>query len=268
MNKTTIAIYCVTYHSYDSLNNYLLSIDQAIEAANEVSVTVFVADNTMPAMAVHYTPQHFSLSIFPTGKNMGYFGAIRHAMLLENPFDFDYTIVSNVDVLLENDFFTSLAHHQTESETAWLAPTIWSRTLLFDFNPQTLNRYSLKKMKMLRLMFKFPILLWLKQKLLHTYHDVKMSQSGSIYAGHGSFIILTKEFFRRSGIINYPLFLYGEEIYLAEECRKNNLTVEYTPDIRIQDIGKVSTGKFTSKQYCRYNYLAIDYIINTYYSSK
>jgi GT2 family glycosyltransferase len=259
----------VTYHSYDSLNDYLQSVEQAIEAANDtVDVTVLVADNTVPAVPVAYSPRHFTLRVLATGGNLGYFGAVRHVMQQVSPMDFDYSIVSNVDVLLEEDFFTSLASHKTDCYTAWLAPAIWSQTLHFDFNPQSMNRYSLKKMRLLRLMFKYPLLLKLKQKLLHTYHDVKVSQPGNIYAGHGSFIILTKEFFSRCGIIDYPLFLYGEEIYLAEECRKHHLNVIYTPDIRVQDIGRVSTGKFSSSQYCKYNYLAIDYIINTYYLLK
>ena len=154
---------------------------------------------------------------------------------------------------------------QTSESTGWIAPTIFSQTLHFDFNPQAVKRYSLRKMKMLRFMFKYPILLKIKQKLLHQYHDIKNCKPGKIYAGHGSFIILTRNFFQHCGIIDYPIFLYGEEIFLAEVCRRHQLIVEYTPQIRVQDIGKVSTGKFSFKSYCRYNYQSTNYIINTYY---
>ena len=50
-----------------------------------------------------------------------------------------------------------------------------------------------------------------------------------VYAGHGSFIILTKYYLSKVGIVNYPVFLFCEEIYLAEMCRINNLLVRYEP---------------------------------------
>ena len=261
-----IAIYCVNYHSYDSLRNYLVSIDEAMkQAVNVVSLSVIIADNTTPAEHVNYTPQHFTLQVIETGDNRGYFGAVHYAMQQVCPQDYAFAIISNVDVLLETDFFTTLSSIKTKEDTGWIAPAIFSQTLHFDFNPQAINRYSLKKMRLLRLMFKYPLLLRLKQKMLHMYHDIKDCPSRTIYAGHGSFIILTKRFFEQCGIIDYPVFLYGEEIYLAEVCRKNNLCVEYTPDIKVQDIGRVSTGKIPSRQYCQYNYQAIDFIIKNYY---
>lgn len=261
-----IAIYCVNYHSYDSLHDYLVSIDEAMQQAGDVvCLSVIVADNTAPAEPVSYKPQHFSLQVVVTGDNRGYFGAVRYAMQQVSPLDYDFAIISNVDVLLESDFFNVLSSMQTSESTGWIAPTIFSQTLHFNFNPQAVKRYSLRKMKMLRFMFKYPILLKIKQKLLHQYHDIKNCKPGKIYAGHGSFIILTRNFFQHCGIIDYPIFLYGEEIFLAEVCRRHQLIVEYTPQIRVQDIGKVSTGKFSFKSYCRYNYQSTNYIINTYY---
>jgi hypothetical protein len=100
---------------------------------------------------------------------------------------------------------------------------------------------------------------------MHRYKDIKGCPAGSIYAGHGSFIILTRTFFGHGGTIDYPMFLYGEEIYLAEECRQRQLSVVYAPQISVRDIGRVSTGKFSSRQYCQYNYKAICYLISRYY---
>ena len=263
----TIVIYCVNYHSYDSLYNYLNSIDTAVEhTADPIRLTVAVADNTMPAVAINYVPQHFSMRVIPTNENKGYFKAIRLLMEAIDPKSFDYAIISNVDVLVSNDFFSALSSFTHPSNRlGWIAPEIYSKAQNFDFNPQAVTRYSLKKLKALRLMFKYPWILWLKQKLLHKYRNVKIHRSGQIYAGHGSFIILTNLFFREYGIIDYPQFLYGEEIYLAEVCRRHQLQVYYVPQIRIVDIGRVSTGNIPSRQFCHYNHDAIDYIIKTFY---
>lgn len=261
-----VAIYCVTYHSYDSLFNYLSSIEVAVEKMIEKNeLSVLIADNSVPSSEVNYTPKGFSIHVIKTNENKGYFGAIRLLMQTYDPVNYDYSIISNVDVLLSEGFFNQLEDFTSNSNIGWIAPAIYSTAHQFDFNPQALNRYSRYKMDALRLMFKFPWLLKLKQRFLHQYRNITECQSGPIYAGHGSFIILTKLFFERCGIINYPIFLYGEEIFLAEVCRTNALEVFYEPNIKVTDIGRVSTGNIPSRQYCRYNYLAMDYIIKTFY---
>ena len=264
MKKTTI--YCVNYRSYDSLTDYLLSIDKGVSnVMGNSTVKVVVADNTVPCSPVNYRPQNFELEVIPTGVNKGYLGAIKFLMEHRPPKDSDYIIISNVDILLSENFFSQLISFKTTIDTGWIAPRIYSQTLDMNFNPQALNRYSYKKMKALRLLFKYPILLWLKQKLLHQYREIIVHDAGPIYAGHGSLIILTAQFFRVCGIIDYPIFLYGEEIYLAELCRRNHLKVMYVPQIEVYDIGKVSTSQIPTKEYCKYNYLAIDYLIHHFY---
>ena len=261
-----IAIYCVNYHSYDSLEKYLLSIDRAAQKSQEpLTLSVFVADNTVPCVPVSYEPQHFSLRVLPTGENKGYFGAVHYLMRLMSPLEYDYCIVSNVDVLLDSTFFTNLCTWKPDETVGWIAPEIYSKSLGFDFNPQAVVRYSLTKMRILRLLFKYPWMLRMKQKLLHVYKNIESIPSGPIYAGHGSFIILTKLYFSQCGIINYPIFLYGEEIYLAETCRQHHIQIIYEPKIKVIDIGRVSTGNIPFRQYCKYNFQAISHILNTYY---
>lgn len=264
--KTKIVIYCVNYHSYDSLIDYLTSIDKAASIVVEsLTLKVIVADNTVPCSEVPYETQYYELEVMPTGDNKGYFGAIRHAMEYSSPEDYDYIISSNVDILLSESFFSQLISYKATTDTGWLVPKIYSKTLNMDFNPQALHRYSYKKMATLRLLFKYPLLLQLKQKLLHQYREIKVHEAGPVYAGHGSLIILTAEFFRQCGIFDYPIFLYGEEIYLAELCRMNQLKVVYIPQIEVYDIGKVSTGQIPTKQFCKYNFVAIDYLIRRFY---
>ena len=93
----------------------------------------------------------------------------------------------------------------------------------------------------------------------------KEHQPGIIYSGHGAFIILTHTFFEKCPTIDYPLFLYGEELYLAETCRKLHLKVVYRPDIKILDQESVSTSKMRRRLYYRYNYEGLDYLIKTFY---
>ena len=261
-----IAIYCVNYNSYDSLHQYLASIDKAIEAAtSNTEVKVIVADNTQPAFPVQYTPQHFTINVLPTGENKGYFGAVRMAMQKINSAGFDYSIISNVDVLLSKDFFNNLSRKEVPEDTGWIAPQIYSHLEQRDRNPKILRRYAKRKLQILKIKFRFPLLNWVYNHTLYKSKKLVSHERGEIYAGHGSFIILTQSFFNAGGSIDYPVFLFCEEIYLGEQCLKLGLKVVYEPDIRVTDAEHASTGTFRRSSYCRYNYDALSYILRTYY---
>ncbi len=261
-----IAIYCVNYHSYNSLKNYLESIEVAAKTAKEeVMLSVFVADNTTPVSAIDYDPLHFTLLVLPTGQNMGYFGAIRFIMQKHNPKVFDYIIISNVDILMQPDTFKLLNCYQTTEDTGWIVPAIISQNNGEDLCPQATHRYSLNKLRLLWLTFRCPYIHRIYAKTFYKHKANTKAQAGIIYAGHGSCIILTREYFNRCGIINYPIFLYEEEIYIAEECRTHGLKVIYEPSITVHDIGRVSTGKTNWKENYLWHAQGLDFIIKNYY---
>jgi hypothetical protein len=76
---------------------------------------------------------------------------------------------------------------------------------------------------------------------------MKKTLPGVIYAPHGAFIIFTKSYFESGSSIDFGLNLFGEEIFVAEECRKNNLNVYYEPQISVHHAEHVSTGAVSSK---------------------
>lgn len=242
-----IALFCVSYESDKELVQYRQSLEKAIEKAkNLVCLDTFVAYNTQE-------------------DNPGYFGAVKKLMDDVDITTYDYTIISNVDVVVEDDFFLKLADYKCEENTGWIAPQIWSHLEERDRNPKILNRYSLRKLNILKAFYQYPILDTLYS---HTFYRQKKYEShpaGRIYAGHGSFIILTREYFKRCGKIDYPIFLFCEEIYLAEMCQKAGLYVKYEPTIKIIDTEHISTGKMKHSHYCRCNYEAMQYIIKSFY---
>ena len=242
-----IALFCVSFESDKEKDLYLSTLEQAKKRAIQVaSVDVFVACNTKD-------------------NNPGYFGAVR---LLMNHVDldiYDYIIISNVDLIIEEDFFIKLANYKCQEDIGWIAPQIWSEKEKRDKNPRQTGRYSLKKLKLLRLGYQYPWLDTLYSKTLYKRKIINKNQPGFVYSGHGSFIILTRSFIARCGIINYPIFLFCEEIYLAERCLQAGLKVVYSPNMKVIDVEHVSTGKMDHRTYCHYNLEAIEYIIKTFY---
>ena len=242
-----IAVFCVSYCSDHERDLYLSTIRNAAQkASNIVDVDVFVSNNTKE-------------------DNPGYFGAIKRLMQQVDVNNYDYSIISNVDLMLEEDFFQKLADYICSEDTGWIAPQIWSNLEERDRNPKVLNRYSLKKLQILRTFYQFPILDTLYTSTFYKKKKYESHQAGQIYAGHGSFIILTCRFFELCGKIDYPVFLFCEEIYLAEMCRKAGLKVLYEPSLIVKDTEHASTGRMNHGFYCRCNYEAMQYIIKTFY---
>ena len=261
-----IAIYCVNYHSCDRLVNYLASIDQAVKnAQGEVAVEVIAVDNSVPAEVISYAPEGFVLHTLASGENKGYFGAVRLGMEQFSPMTYDYVIISNVDVVMDKDFFSQLMGTAVDDKTGWIAPQIYSDAEHRDRNPKIMRRYAKRKLQVLKIKFRFPLINWIYNHTLYKSKKLMSHERGEIYAGHGSFIILTKRFFEACGIINYPVFLFCEEIYLGEVCQQHGLKVIYEPGIRVNDAEHASTGTFRRSKYCRYNFEALSYILKTYY---
>lgn len=244
-----IAIFCVSYHSDKERDAYLTSIETAAKkAGEEVQVDTFVANNT-------------------EADNPGYFGAVKKLMQDVNVAEYDYAIVSNVDLTLAEDFFINLAAYDCPEDTGWIAPRIWSQLEGRDRNPQRLARPTRRKMQILKAFYQYPLLDTIYH---HTAYRRKkyntQAEPGTIYAGHGSLIILTKHYLQKCGKIDYPIFLFCEELFLAENCRQTGLAVRYEPSIQVNDKEHVSIGKMPHSVYCQYNLKAMNYIIKKFFT--
>lgn len=264
-----IAIFCVVYNSYKELFAYIDSINSAAIYAKDSGVDVYIADNTdkeFKDITVNGY-EHINVKVYPFHQNLGYLGAIKKMMSKENCAKYDYVIVSNVDMTLRQDTLNTLVNNTYPADTGWIASSIISQRTGLDMNPRAINRYTTSKLKIMKWFYRHPLVY---QLYSHTFHKLRRRRINTckpryIYAGHGSFMILTKEYFSRCGIINYPIFLYCEEIYIAEECALHGLKVIYNPNIHVDDIGKVSTGKAPKNDYYRWNIEGLTYVIDKYY---
>ncbi|ROT09971.1 hypothetical protein [Lepagella muris] len=262
---------CVNYNSYSHLVTFLNTIDQSLDAIGNqnVNVSICIGDASDMKRSIEYIPENFELFSFPID-NLGYFGGVNW---LVNKIgkkyinEQDLVIISNVDLTISSDFFSQLSSiYLKYNKYAWIAPQIYSNAENRDKNPKILIRPSLNKMKALKLMYRFPVIHRLYEKTLYKRKKLRPKFSAiEIYAGHGAFIILTKEFFEKGGKIEYPIFLFGEEQYLAEEIQRIGMKVIYEPSLKIMDEEHASTGKMKRGSYYEYNYQAIKYILDTYY---
>lgn len=262
-----INIFCVTFNSYDSLYKYLDSIEVSFEK-NEtpIELKVFVADNSTEKIPIikKYSFEVIQINL----NNLGYFGgAFEIINNCDDVFSADYSVISNVDLRIDCNFFKELQKVIISQEVGWIAPCIYSSLEKRDKNPQRISRCSRQRLILLKVMFSFPLLqnIYAKTFYKRKRNGKSYSSGSTIYSGHGSFIILTKAFFKNYFKIQYPCFLYGEEIFLGEIIRKKNLTVNYYPELKIYDEEHVSTSLLANKEYCQYNKEAIVYLLKTFF---
>ena len=266
MNKKVLIV-CVNYNSYDSMDVYLKSIEKAASICDSCDVDIIIADNSTKPQNITVSKYNYIKVSLQKYNNLGYFGAAQNVINNIGSIDeYDTVVISNVDLIISEGFFNSFSTLNIDGDVAWIAPRIWSNEEKRDRNPKTLHRKSRKRLLAVRRMYKHPVLEWLythtmyKRKRMYAEHP-----ECDLFAGHGSFIMLTRSFFRAYPEINYPVFLFGEESYLGELIRKAKMRVRYIPSIVVYDSEHVSTGKMDRKLYCKYNIEAINYILDTFY---
>ena len=224
---------CVTYKSDEALQTFLSSVSEAASRVKDtLRVDVEVVDNS----------EH----------NLGYLGG---ALTVYNRLatQYDFVSISNVDLQLRADFFEQLLLIEDEG-IGWLAPDIYTPEQQRHENPYMLTRptrYNFFIWDIIYssvLIFKLYYLLHLiKGKVTKTYPPM------TLYAGHGAFMLFTKHFVQAYPQVQFPSFMYNEEIYLAELVREAGLSVYYAPTLRMDNIGGVSTGRISQKQKSEWN---------------
>jgi GT2 family glycosyltransferase len=160
-----------------------------------------------------------------------------------------------------------LCKNEFNEDIGWIAPKIYSEKEGRDRNPKITNRLSLAKMNLLRILYKYPSLFRLHKKTFHKRKRKEYPEHTEleIYAGHGSFIILTRNFLKKQIRFNYPVFLFGEEIFFGELMKNADLKVLYLPKLKLYDIDHVSTSQFDDKWYCKENFKAVSFLIEKFY---
>lgn len=260
-----IAIVCVNYNSYDKISAFFDSLEVARKNCDTFQLDIFMADNSSRKQNFE-NRWNFNL-VVRTFPNIGYFGAAFKIINTIAILKYDYTIISNVDVCVSDDFFDVLIHLNQKKNLAWIAPQIYSSYEHRDKNPQRINRPSGRRIKQLIFMYSHPLFMNIYERTFYKRKSHSRLYEGGteIYCGHGSFIILTKEFFKKYTAIEYPCFLYCEELFLGELIRRAKLKVIYEPTLKVLDDEHVSTGTLPSKAYLKYNIESLQYIYKTFY---
>jgi GT2 family glycosyltransferase len=195
----------------------------------------------------------------------------------------DWVIVSNVDLLVADaQFLDKLAALRARPRLGVVAPSIRSALTGRDQNPFMRKRPSAMRMHVYKWMFRSWLVLNAYELASAAFHKVRNAgrarpgasaglrenSAGTIYAPHGSFLIFSKEYFRDGGNLDFPCFLFGEEVYLAEGLRKLGLDVVYEPSLEVVHQEHKSTKMVKSRKLARAVASSAAYCADTYFPWK
>jgi GT2 family glycosyltransferase len=264
-----ILIIAVSYGGSPNIPAYLASL-QRQDVSDWHLIVVNNSGDPLEARELRritHTDQR--VTVLEPGGNLGYFGAIRWA-LKEAEWPAPWLIISNTDVeVLSTDAFSRLEriHQETSIPPAVVAPSITSRLTGRDQNPFQEQRPRLSELYRRRLMLASPTVAQLAilgstaRRRLSKFGRPGLTASGArkIYAPHGSFMVIHQSYFAGGGDLEYPLFLFGEESYVADQCWRAGLRVLYVPGIRVAHLEHQQTRVLRPRHLLRLSGAAAKY---------
>ena len=274
----TVVFFVVNFNADAHLVRFVDSVATARTRAPGSVVKVHVFDNScknqiqLTSLQERVQRRDISVEVHSSGRNEGYFGGVPFAQSLIEA-GTTSVIYCNPDILLDSDFLLQLEGLPVGGSGV-VAPAIVSLDEGFDQNPKYVDRLSLTKLKRLRAIystqasfFAFTLLGRLREMFRGDGRGVLRGETiaGEIYAAHGALFIFTDvEFFRR--LPPYPCFLFGEELFIAEEARRAGVATVYEPRLRVRDIRHASISTLVRSHLRSYMFESVHHIIDTYYS--
>jgi GT2 family glycosyltransferase len=273
--RKKVCLVAVCYNSFDDTAVLLDSIERAFEKSTGLDLYVVLSDNSTLECPVTLKESSFSFNYsYIKNDNIGYFPAFKKGFdsLAFEGNDFDFVIVSNVDLSVQVDFFNNLISESMGSDVGVLAPNIVSLLSGSSMNPKIIKRPAKSELYKLKRIFSNHLLFNLYSKLSYIKakfksKDVKEIAYKDFYAAHGCFMIFTRGYFKNNATINYPRFLFCEELFVAEQVRLNSLKMKYSSRLVINDREHGATSQINSKFIAAEHQKSIDYIIDNFYSS-
>ena len=257
MSVVFLLVHFHNQQQVEALLQWLSRHGTRLHAAARVQVAI--ADNSRDWVHDQSQTKGISVSVYTPAKNLGYLNGLNFAWqaLRRSADDLpEWIVLTNSDIELSDDYFSRLSVPR-DAEIGIVAPSIL-RADGIDQNPFLARRPGRRRMSVYRILFRFAVTHWLLDRLAtlrdrrraHAQErghandlqvDANSNQTVSIYAAHGSHMIVHREFFQRGGTLQFAGFMYGEEIHLAEQAHRLGLNVVYDPSVVVQHQGKATT---------------------------
>lgn len=273
VNKKTLFI-LANYFGEEDLISFICN---QLFTQKNIDLHIAIVDNgSRSNLLEEFQKNNEQVYLFSPKENTGYIGAARlvyEDLVQRNKIKFDYYLLSNYDLDLCSPLtLSTLIDFGTQNHLDVWAPQIKNLPDGGYSNPLYRKRISLTHLRRLKLIYS-SMLFYIPYQMMHRVKKkfkAKNIQSGSpcCYAIHGSMMVFSNNYFDQGGHFNFSGFLYGEELFFAEECLIRNLKVGFSNEIVITHKEHATTGIWKDNLHRKYLLESIKQITETYFSEK
>jgi GT2 family glycosyltransferase len=272
--------------NYRSAESCISLVESILKAEQCSQIAVRIVDNCSGDDSVRTLQGAFlsfpNAELFVSQSNLGYFGGANfalHRYLEKNRECPDWVIVCNHDVRIEDLAFFAKLLARDGAAVGMIAPSIKAIPRGTEQNPfmrHRPGRWSWSKVRLVSSNYKIAFVwdwLWRQKSRLKSWFAVRRGapqhskRRESVYAPHGSFLIFSRRFFECGGFLDGNLFLYGEEISVAEICRELRLPVVFDPSLQVLHAEHHSTGTALSRFTFECQRNSVRYLTSRYFGS-
>jgi len=222
--------------------------------------------------------------VYTPPKNIGYFGGAAWGLqeyLKDYPMP-EWIIVCNPDIeFQETRFFALLCERYPVEPPAVIAPDILLQSSnciqssRIHQNPHMLKRPSRELLCLRLFIYSCYQIYAIYEKVSGICHYVcnrvsrprKMDDGAGkeIYAPFGAFIIFHRSFFELGGNLDHGGFLFGEEVFVAEQVRALGLKAVYDNTLKLIHKEHSSVGREKRRDCCKHLKESTQFILRKYF---
>lgn len=208
--------------------------------------------------------------LFNPGSNLGYIHGCLYG-IVNSGIDYDWALISNTDIQFRtDDFFEQLTTNVIENVWCIGPDIILSATGEYQ-NPYMITRPSKQQIIKWKLMFSNRFTYELSCRLAKIKHKCFpkkqfLTDKEFVYAIHGSCFLLRKGCVEAIERLRDPIFMYGEELLVAEVVRSHNKLCKYVKNAGIYHNENQVTGKIDYAKKFDWVKTSQGYILNKFYT--
>jgi GT2 family glycosyltransferase len=271
MSESAIDIIAVSYFGADDAEHLV----ESLLKQTFLDWHLMIVDNSLDDLEeskLHALAKNDArIRILSPRANLGYFGAAQFALATSTPLG--DVVVMNTDIVFGGPDVLGDLRREADGaqDVGVLAPAIISGRTGRDQNPHLTEKPTVRAAARRRWATATP----LSAQLSIWASDLRRRGRGghsepatdfaskAIYAAHGSFLYFTRSYFASSGDFRHPLFLFGEEIYVAEHAHRHDLRVLYVPRIIMKHVEHGTMGIKRSRALLKMSGLATKYALES-----
>ena len=268
MKKITVAVSC--YHNEEEIKRFAKQLEkQTVHESITLLVTMNAASSNASQSLLVSDLDRLDLEtvVSDPGSNLGYLhGAVYSLDKAGISAETEWIVICNTDIEFASDSFFEQCLALPTGESVWaVAPLVHLKEENINQNPFMEKRPSNEWICQRKRVYSNPLLFtaFLLLAVLKNKHAGKEMVRGvphTIYAQHGCFFILKPGFVRQLINDQNDVFMFGEELLLAELIRQAGRQIYYYPELEITHLHTRKAFSFNNrfKQKCfkqSFNYL-------------